>query len=128
MGYFAKNLWRKIWDRLTTFIGSECDVDGTSCNAEMRLKSLDKDKDGLISVEDIQAALAKIVGLSVDNRELSLAQFVHSFADTNGSGEVTLEDLETFCDEMEEIYEADAWRLSFPKSSPSQEELAEVST
>eukprot|EP00980_Cylindrotheca_fusiformis_P014769 scaffold4026_cov117-Cylindrotheca_fusiformis.AAC.4 len=114
MAYFAKNLWRKIWDSLSKTIGSECDVDAAEdCNAEMRMKTLDKDKDGLVSVEDIQSALKDIVGLSVDNRELSLAEFVHSFADTNGSGEVTKEDLQAFCDEMEEVYEEEeAWRLS----------------
>jgi hypothetical protein len=118
MAYFAKNLWRKIWDDLSKTIGSECDVDAEmeDCNAEMRMKTLDKDMDGLVSVEEIQAALADIVGLSVDDRELSLAQFVHSFADTTGSGEVTLDDLLAFCDEMGEVYEADAWRLSYPRS------------
>lgn len=116
MGYFAKNLWRKIWDSLSKTIGSECDVDAAeACNAEMRMKTLDKDNDGFVSVEEIQVALADIVGLSVDDRELSLAQFVHSFADTNGSGEVTTEDLQAFCDEMEEVYEADAWRLSYAR-------------
>jgi len=120
MGYFARNLWRKIWDNLSNIIGNECaisegeDVDG--CNAEMRMKTLDRDEDGLVSVEEIQKALGDIVGLSIDNRELSLAQFVHSFADTDGSGEVTLNDLQLFCDEMEEVYEADAWRLSFPRA------------
>jgi hypothetical protein len=119
MGYFARNLWRKIWDNLSSRIGSECDVDDAdpdNCNAEMRMETLDRDNDGLISIEDIQKALGEIVGLSIDNRELSLAQFVHSFADTNGSGEVTLDDLQKFCDEMEEVYEADAWRLSFPRA------------
>lgn len=125
MSYFAKNLWRKIWDNLTKTIDLECEVelDDDNCHAEMRMESLDLDKDGLVSVEEIQTALDEIVGLSVDNRELSLAEFVHSFADTTGNGKVTLEDLKLFCDEMEELYEADAWRLSFPRS-----ELSNVQT
>jgi hypothetical protein len=132
MSYFARNLWRRIWDSLSQVLASECQLDfdsegdsasaigtlmaaGDSCNPEARLNTLDADNDGRISVAEIQNALAKLVGLSVDNRELTLAQFVHDFADTNGNGEVTLEDLQVFCDEMGETYERDQWRLAYRK-------------
>mmetsp|Transcript_37282 Transcript_37282/g.63456 ORF Transcript_37282/g.63456 Transcript_37282/m.63456 type:complete len:739 (+) Transcript_37282:361-2577(+) len=126
MAYFAKNLWRKIWESLSEAIGSEneCAVedamamsaDGEDCcDAEMRMAALDKDGDGVVSAEEIQEALGNIVGLSIDNRELTLAKFVRQFADITGSGEVTLDDLQKFCDEIEEIYDNDAWRLSFPR-------------
>jgi hypothetical protein len=117
MGYFAKNLWRRIWDALSREIEEECDIEGdiNSCLPEKRLEQLDKNNDGIISVEEIKDALQDLVGLSVDDRELSLAKFVHAFADTNGSGQVTLEDFETFCNEITEVYEQDAWRLAYPK-------------
>jgi hypothetical protein len=121
MSYFARNLWRRIWDSLSQALNSECDLEQTdpSCQPEARLDTLDSDNDGKISVAEIQVALGKLVGLSVDNRELTLAQFVHDFADTNGNGEVTLEDLQVFCDEMTETYERDQWRLAFKKTEMS---------
>lgn len=130
MGYFARNLWRKIWDNLSVQLASECDAEpeegDDDCLPEMRLETLDQDSDGKVSIEEIQAALGDIVGLSIDNRELSLAKFVHDYADTNGTGEVTLEDLEVFCSEMQEVHERDQWRLAFAKdakkSSPSSEQ------
>jgi 2',3'-cyclic-nucleotide 2'-phosphodiesterase (5'-nucleotidase family) len=123
MSYFARNLWRRIWDSLSQNIDAECDVESiddvgkdlSDCQPEARLEKLDADQDGKISVAEIQAALDELVGLSVDNRELTLAQFVHDFADTNGNGEVTLVDMRAFCDEMSEIYERDQWRLAFKK-------------
>jgi hypothetical protein len=121
MAYFAKNLWRRIWDAVSREIEEECDVEGDirSCLPEKRLEHLDKNNDGIISVEEIKDALQDLVGLSVDDRELSLAKFVHAFADTNGSGQVTVEDFETFCNEMTEVYERDAWRLAYPKPTLS---------
>jgi hypothetical protein len=54
------------------------------------------------------------LGFSVDDREMSLAEFVHSFADTTGDGQVALRDFELFCDEMKEDYENDEkWRPSY---------------
>ena len=75
-----------------------------------------KNNDGIVCVEEIQEALAEI-GLSVDNRELSLAKFVHDFADTTGTGEVTIEDLEVFCEEMGDVSERDLWRFYFKKQN-----------
>mmetsp|Transcript_105776 Transcript_105776/g.305993 ORF Transcript_105776/g.305993 Transcript_105776/m.305993 type:complete len:683 (-) Transcript_105776:87-2135(-) len=120
MAYFARNLWRRIWDSLSQVLDSECDSESVDlaneCQPEARLETLDADNDGKISVEEIQTALGSLVGLSIDERELTLAQFVHDFADTNGNGEVTLQDLEVFCDEMTETYERDQWRLAFKKT------------
>ena len=124
MSYFAKNLWRRIWDAISEEIEEECDVrlapkgeceEDMECNPEARLDAMDKDGDGILSVDDIKDALSELVGLSVDDREDSLAQFVHSYADTNGSGQVTIEDFQIFCDEITETYQQDSWRLSYSK-------------
>jgi hypothetical protein len=134
MSYFAGNLWRRIWDYLSRELDNECDAppvvkanggpecseDGEAldCQAVQRFETLDKNNDGKISVQEIQDALDQLLGLSVDTRELTLAKFVHSFADATGTGEVTLEDLEVFCDEMGEVYERDVWRIAFQNPSP----------
>ncbi|KAL3941022.1 MAG: hypothetical protein SGARI_000746 [Bacillariaceae sp.] len=109
MSFIARNLWRRIWDALSETLDEECDTtvyendpDAGACNPELRLETLDNDEDGEISVDDIQNALRDIVGLSVDEREQSLAEFVHDFADATGNGHVTLEDIAIFCDEMGE--------------------------
>jgi 2',3'-cyclic-nucleotide 2'-phosphodiesterase (5'-nucleotidase family) len=107
MSFFAKSLWRRIWDGLSERLGGECDltkVDQDSsldaCTPELRLDTLDTDEDGVVSVEDIQYALKDIAGLSIDRREQSLAEIIHRFADTNGTGEVTLDDIILFCEEF----------------------------
>lgn len=99
----------------------ECNGEGESlgCNPELRLYQLDRDNDGKISVKEMQKALADFAGFSVDDRELSLAKFVHEYADQTGNGEVTLEDLEVFCEEMQRadtVHERDLWRRAFAKS------------
>jgi hypothetical protein len=123
MSYFAKNLWRKIWDGIAPAISGLCTTD--ECNPEGRLALLDLDGDGVISVDEIHAALRDLLGLSVDetNNEQSLAEFVHSFADTDRDGKVTLEDFEVFCEEMPQTYMRDEWRLAFPRPEVLQEEL-----
>jgi len=118
MGYFARNLWRKIWEAISPKLSGLCDpVD--ECDPEGRLEALDLDEDGVLSVDEIHAALRDVVGLSVDENEKSLAQFVHSFADTSGDGSVTLQDFETFCEEMPQAYKRDEWRLAFARSPAS---------
>lgn len=117
MAYFARNLWRKIWEALSIELADNCGwLDSEECNAKERLASLDLDGDGLVAVEEIQRGLRDLLGYQVDDREMTLARFVHAFADTTGDGSVRLEDFQTFCDEMEELYERDKWRLSFPKN------------
>lgn len=119
MSYFARNLWRKIWEAISPTITGLCSPT-EECDPEGRLATLDLDEDGVISIDEIHAALRDVVGLSVDERERSLAQFVHSFADTDGDGKVTVEDFEIFCDEMPQVYKTDEWRLAYPRPQESQ--------
>ena len=94
MGYFARNLWRKLWEKIgpRSLVGSNgIDEDGPcdsieQCDPEGRLEKLDFDNDGEISTDDIHEALSAVLKLSVDDNEKTLAEFVHSFADTNGNG------------------------------------------
>jgi 2',3'-cyclic-nucleotide 2'-phosphodiesterase (5'-nucleotidase family) len=119
MSYFARNLWRKIWEAVQP--SDACDED--TCRSEERLELLDQDSDGVIGLPEIQAALGEMVGLSVDTNEMSLAKFIHSFADINNDGKVTLKDLELFCSEMPQIYEMDKWRLGNPRHFNMEEPI-----
>ena len=56
MSYFARNLWHRMWENIHAD-----DEDGV-------LDALDLDGDGQISVEEIHAALARILGMSTDCR------------------------------------------------------------
>jgi hypothetical protein len=85
MGYFARNLWRKIWEDISPTLNGLCEP-ADECDPEGRLEALHLDKDTILSIDEIHAALRDVVGLMVDEREKSLAQFVHSFADTSGNG------------------------------------------
>lgn len=120
MAFFARNLWRKLWEGMNSRIPDElCGVDG--CNPEGRLATLDSDGDGFVTVEDIHAALGEFLGLSIVEGETTLAEYVHLFADTNRSGEVTVEDIELFCTEIPLMYENQKWRLAFPRPvSPTE--------
>ena len=89
---------------------------------------LDRDHDGIIGIPEIHAALGDKLGLSVDAKEMSLATFVHSFADVNNDGKVTLRDLELFCKEMPDIYENDKWRLKNSKLANTDEPALSTST
>jgi EF-hand domain pair len=113
MTYFARNLWRKLWDSISKEIASTCESSDAmeECNVDERFEALDSTGDGVITVEEIQAALRDRLGYSVDDREKSLAEFVHSFADTTGDGTVTRQDFEVFCSEIPELYKRDEWRL-----------------
>lgn len=119
MSYFARNLWRKIWESVEPTVvkasGSSSSECGDTCLSEERMDQLDLDHDGEISIPDIHSALRDIVGLSVDDTEMSLAEFVHSFADLDNDGKVTLEDFHLFCEEAQQIYEKDKWRLGYAK-------------
>eukprot|EP00961_Rhodomonas_salina_P047181 633363-Rhodomonas_salina.1 len=117
MGFFARNLWRKIWEAIAPSFDGNCGIEGdpSECNPAGRISVVDGDGDGIVTVEDIHVALRDLVGLSVDDSEQTLAKFVHRFADTDGSGDVTVSDFETFCAEMPEVYENQKWRLAFPR-------------
>ena len=115
MGYFSRNLFRKLWDAISQELPEEeCSVN-EACHAEERLAALDLSGDGVVTVAEIQAALKEKLGYSVDERETSLAEFVHNYADTTGDGKITVRDIEAFCREMEDLYESDKWRLSYAK-------------
>ena len=122
MSYFARNVWRKIWDglghKLRRPISYEImnDTEITSISKDY-LDELDLNHDHVVSIDEIHIALKNIVGLSVDDTEKTLARFVHEFADVSGDGKVALKDFEIFCKEMSSIYENDKWRLAFPRGS-----------
>ena len=113
MSYFGRNLWRKLWDATSEIIQEKGMEPG--CHAEFRLSQLDSDGDGTVTVQDLQKGLEGLLGYSIDDRETTLAEFVHRFADTTGDGKVRLVDFELFCQEILETYERDSWRLSYPK-------------
>jgi hypothetical protein len=129
MSYFARILWRAIWEGISREI-CPADIEVGECDAEdpiAKLKFLDVDNDGMVSVEEIHGALNNVLGLSVDDEEFKLARFVHSYADTNGNGRVTLRDFKLFAEEMGNVYERDRWRQSLPlREVPS--ELTSVGT
>ena len=83
-GCIIMNLWHRMWENIHAD-----DEDGV-------LDALDLDGDGQISVEEIHAALARILGMSTDCTQMALARYVHRFADVNGHGEVTRDDLLRF--------------------------------
>ena len=105
MSYFARSLWRKLWDHMTDELsetfedGDEmlCAVD--DCPEE-RLEMLDRSGDGVVTVDDIQSALRDQLGVSVDERETTLAEMVHQQADLTGTGKVTLDDFKQYCNEQ----------------------------
>jgi hypothetical protein len=108
-------MWRKIWEAIAPH---PCDHESSeNCYPERRLAALDLEETGEVSIDDIHSALRDVVRLSVDEEERSLAQFVHSFADADGDGRVTIADFNALCDEiMPAIYANQAWRLAFPRS------------
>jgi Ca2+-binding EF-hand superfamily protein len=117
MAFFARNLWHRLWEASEAHLDEEvacCDLD--DCNPAGRLNILDRDGDGIVTVEDIHLGLRDFLGLSVSSEEMTLAEYVHSFADTNGDGEVNLGDFEYFCKEdMPTIMANAKWQKVFPE-------------
>ena len=141
MTYFARNLWRKLWEAISVELSDEtCGLTTDyECKSKERLDTLDMSGDGTVTIEEIQIALRDKLGFSVDDREQTLAKFVHNFADYTGDGLLRLEDIERFCREIGDIYLRDKWRLnpelpdSYKESSnfsdePLHEQLFEVQT
>ena len=101
LGYFARNLWRKLWDAISDSIEDACPIDDPTCSTpETLLEVLDTNGDGTVSVEEIQRAMGELLDYSVDDRETTLAEFVHAFADATDTGKVTVKDFELFCSDM----------------------------
>ena len=107
MGFFARNLWRTLWDAIGEMIPDPEEVlDASKHNGKetiekvesrLRLDILDRDGSGAVTVDDIHVGLRDFLGLSVDNKEKTLARHVHSIADVTGDGRVTKYDFELFC-------------------------------
>ncbi|KAI2493471.1 hypothetical protein MHU86_21089 [Fragilaria crotonensis] len=116
MGYFARNLWRKIWESLEPSMLVEPGLDSDYTYFRERFADLDNNQDGFISVDDIHAALRDVLGLNVHCDEMTLAESVHAYADVNNDGDVTVDDLELFSKELPGIYERDRWRLAYAKN------------
>lgn len=81
IAFFARNLWRSLWEKI---------------EGDMTL--IDVDRDGVLTVDEIHAALQSVLGLSADPTERSLARFVFDFADLTGDGRITLADFQQFRD------------------------------
>ena len=94
MGFFSRNLWRRVWEAAGGARAGGARSGGAG--AERVMRALDRDGDGEVSVREIHAALAEVLGVSVDDAETSLAECVHRIADATGEGVVTLEDLRLF--------------------------------
>ena len=116
MGYFARNLWRKIWESLEPTVLIEPQLDSDHTYFRERFADLDNDQDGIVTVEDIHAALRDVLGLNVHCDEMTLAESVHAYADVNNDGKVTVDDLKLFSKELPALYEKDRWRLAYAKN------------
>ncbi len=107
MGFFARNLFRKLWKATGKYMSTEdlLDLEEEGCSkaemseleSQLRLSVLDQNGDGILSVEDIHIGLRDYLGLSVYEEEMSLAKIIHGYADVTDSGRVTVEDFEIFC-------------------------------
>ena len=98
MVYFARNLWRKLWNAISEEISNSHHLDES--NPADYLELLDRTGDGTVTVDEIQLALRNMLGISIDKREKTLAKFVHSYADTTGNGKITITDIEHFVNEL----------------------------
>jgi len=119
MSYFARNIWKRLWEAISEEIDDECSISSfaADCHPEEMIKAMNSSGKGVVTVEDIHRLLKEKLGLSVHEEEMTLAQYVHSFADTNGDGTVSKRDFELFIKDMERNYdeEEDIWRLPFPR-------------
>ena len=63
----------------------------------LRLSVLDHSGDGIVSVKEIHMALRELLRLSTSDENMTLAKFVHDYADVTGTGIVSTEDFAHFC-------------------------------
>lgn len=109
MAHFSRTLWQRLYEAIEREVSEEeeCAVGDFDCQAEEHLDALDLSGNGIVTVDEIQIALQDKLGYSIDTREKSLANFVHSFADQNGDGRVTKKDLKIVLKQMEELNDDD---------------------
>jgi 2',3'-cyclic-nucleotide 2'-phosphodiesterase (5'-nucleotidase family) len=98
MGYFARNLWRKLWTAIAEEISNAHDMD--EGNPVDYLSMLDRTGDGSVTFEELQLALRNMLGVSIDKRETTFAKFIHNYADTTGNGKINLTDIRHFVNEL----------------------------
>ena len=99
MHMFASDHLEKLWE------SSRSPVD--------MLHRLDRSRKGFAAVDDFWNSLEDL-GLSVDKHEMSLASWVHSLADMDGDGKVTLSDLALLHAERGDFEQsASRWELAF---------------
>ena len=69
MKFFARNLWRRLWDATAEQMpdleesGADSDSTDTETESRLRFSVLDRDGDGIITVEDVHFALKESHGL-----------------------------------------------------------------
>ncbi len=125
MSFFARSLFRKLWDATGVIIDDPDTVlEDDYCvptptieemGGRMRHALLDRDNDGIVTVDDIHWALREFLGLSVDDTVTTLADAIHGCADITGSGIVTVHDFEAFCTKMPSEYRISRkWSYAFP--------------
>lgn len=132
MGFFARNLWRRLWEAIGDRIpDAEEMLDAAKQNpkletiekvdSRLRLDVLDRDGSGIVTVDDIHVGLRDFLGLSVDNTEKTLAKHVHSIADATDNGKVTKHDFELFCLSVPPDFKpiARKWSDAFPEPGAS---------
>lgn len=128
MGFFARSLFRKLWDATGELIPDPVDVleeashpAPTLEEVEGRLRHsvLDRNGSGLITVDDIHFGLRDFLGLSVVDEVKFLAEAIHSCADVTGDGKVRVADFEQFCTVMPKEYRLPRkWSNAFPDPLP----------
>ena len=128
MGFFARNLFLKLWNATGELIGDPADaaeeasqpVNLERIESKLRLSVLDRDGDGYLTVDDIHHALRGFLGLSVDDNYKTLAEQIHSYADVTDTGKVTVEDFEVFCTGMpcDLKLSQPKWQEAFPDPVP----------
>lgn len=131
MGFFARNLFRKLWKATRKHLSSADLVqleqearknqpDGVAeLEGQLRMSVLDRDGDNILSIEDIHVGLRDNLGLSVYGDEMMLAKYIHRYADVNGDGIVTIDDFEIFCNgglpKEFQALPSRAWTKAFPE-------------
>ena len=139
MAFFARNLFRKLWDATGERIQDPEEVleeftqpsnkTLEEVESRLRLDVLDVDGDGCLTVDDIHVALRDILGLTVHEEEKTLAECIHSYADVTDTGTVTVDDFEQFCTGLpRELRLIPKWKDAFPDPLPEEEAMKRTET